>query len=418
MLYDNGPLLGLYADLRAGDRRRAVRRRRARHRRLDDARDARRPTARSTRASTPTARARKGSSTSGTRDEVRALLSPDDYAVAAPHYGLDGPPNFEGHAWNLRVSAPLADVAAELGIPLAGGRRPARGARRRRCSRRAHGACGPASTTRFSRRGMRSPSRASPARRARSTSRSGRISPLAAADALRRTAWRDGRLLATRKGERAHLNAYLDDHAFLLAALLELMQTRFRVDDYALGARARRRAAGRVRRHASTAASSSRATTTSGSSIGRSPATTTRRRRATASRRARSSRSAICARSRATSRRASARCGCSRRRSRARPPGFRRCWRREADASKPPTSVLLAGDRGDVRDVAAELLAHAAPGGARLQRRGRGACRPSSSRAPRRERGALAWLCVGTSCLPPIADFAGIERALEAARAD
>ena len=54
----------------------------------------------------------------------------------------------------------------------------------------------------------------------------------AAADALKRTAWRDGRLLATRRGERAQLNAYLDDHAFLLAALLELMQTRFRRADF------------------------------------------------------------------------------------------------------------------------------------------------------------------------------------------
>jgi uncharacterized protein YyaL (SSP411 family) len=54
-----------------------------------------------------------------------------------------------------------------------------------------------------------------------------------AADALRRTVWRDGRLLATRKGERAQLNAYLDDHAFLLAALLELLQARFRLEDYA-----------------------------------------------------------------------------------------------------------------------------------------------------------------------------------------
>jgi uncharacterized protein len=56
---------------------------------------------------------------------------------------------------------------------------------------------------------------------------------IAATDALRATAWRNGRLLATRKGERAHLNAYLDDHAFLLDALLELMQTRFRLEDFA-----------------------------------------------------------------------------------------------------------------------------------------------------------------------------------------
>jgi uncharacterized protein YyaL (SSP411 family) len=55
---------------------------------------------------------------------------------------------------------------------------------------------------------------------------------VAATDALRATAWRNGRLLATRKGERAHLNAYLDDHAFLLDTLLELMQTRFRRQDF------------------------------------------------------------------------------------------------------------------------------------------------------------------------------------------
>jgi uncharacterized protein YyaL (SSP411 family) len=43
--------------------------------------------------------------------------------------------------------------------------------------------------------------------------------------------WRDDRLLATYKDGRAHLNAYLDDHAFLLAALLELMQSAFRSQD-------------------------------------------------------------------------------------------------------------------------------------------------------------------------------------------
>jgi uncharacterized protein YyaL (SSP411 family) len=39
--------------------------------------------------------------------------------------------------------------------------------------------------------------------------------------------WRDGRLLATYKDGKAHLNAYLDDYAFLLAALLELLQAEF-----------------------------------------------------------------------------------------------------------------------------------------------------------------------------------------------
>jgi uncharacterized protein YyaL (SSP411 family) len=51
---------------------------------------------------------------------------------------------------------------------------------------------------------------------------------------VRTSAWRDGRLYATRRGERAELNAYLDDYAFLLMATLEVMQTRFRKQDFDL----------------------------------------------------------------------------------------------------------------------------------------------------------------------------------------
>jgi uncharacterized protein YyaL (SSP411 family) len=59
----------------------------------------------------------------------------------------------------------------------------------------------------------------------------------AALDFIRATLWRahDGparaRLLATCKDGHAHLNAYLDDYAFLLAALIELMQTDFHSRD-------------------------------------------------------------------------------------------------------------------------------------------------------------------------------------------
>ena len=45
-----------------------------------------------------------------------------------------------------------------------------------------------------------------------------------ALDFVRAALWREGRLLATHKDGRSHLNAYLDDHAFLLGAVLELMQ--------------------------------------------------------------------------------------------------------------------------------------------------------------------------------------------------
>ncbi len=52
-----------------------------------------------------------------------------------------------------------------------------------------------------------------------------------ALDFIRRALWRDGRLLATYNSGRAHLNAYLDDYAFLADAVLELQQARFRADE-------------------------------------------------------------------------------------------------------------------------------------------------------------------------------------------
>jgi uncharacterized protein YyaL (SSP411 family) len=57
-----------------------------------------------------------------------------------------------------------------------------------------------------------------------------------ALDFLRATLWRqdEGKLLATYKDGRAHLNAYLDDYAFLLDAALEMLQADFRVEDLAL----------------------------------------------------------------------------------------------------------------------------------------------------------------------------------------
>jgi hypothetical protein len=48
---------------------------------------------------------------------------------------------------------------------------------------------------------------------------------------IRTHLWRDGRLLATYKDGRAHLPAYLDDYVFLIDALLEFSQTRFRQSD-------------------------------------------------------------------------------------------------------------------------------------------------------------------------------------------
>ena len=48
--------------------------------------------------------------------EVRAaLLAPTSTRVFAPRYGLDRPPNFEGHAWHLVVAASLETIAGARG---------------------------------------------------------------------------------------------------------------------------------------------------------------------------------------------------------------------------------------------------------------------------------------------------------------
>ena len=54
---------------------------------------------------------------------------------------------------------------------------------------------------------------------------------LAALDFLRANAWRDGMLYAAWKAGEARFPAYLDDYAYLLDALLESLQSRFRAAD-------------------------------------------------------------------------------------------------------------------------------------------------------------------------------------------
>ena len=51
----------------------------------------------------------------GSATRSRSNSATDEFAAFAARYGLDAPPNFEGHSWHLHVARPLADVAARLG---------------------------------------------------------------------------------------------------------------------------------------------------------------------------------------------------------------------------------------------------------------------------------------------------------------
>jgi uncharacterized protein YyaL (SSP411 family) len=231
MLYDSGPLLGLYADLAraTGDRRFA-----------DVARGIVGWLVREMRAPDGAFYSSLDADSDGeegrfyvwTPDAARAAMRADEWVVAAPYFGLDGPPNFEGRAWHLRVSVPLADVADALGIELPDAATRLTGARAALFSareRRVRPGRDDKILTAWNALAIAGLARAG---RALDEPRWIELA-LAAADATKRTAWRDGRLLATRRGERTELNAYLDDHAFLLDALVELLQARFRPADYA-----------------------------------------------------------------------------------------------------------------------------------------------------------------------------------------
>jgi len=152
--------------------------------------------------------------------EARALLTAEEWAAVAPHYGLDGRPNFEGRHWHLHVAQPLRAGAEAL---LASARAKLFAAREPRV-RPGRDEKVLVSWNALAIRGMAHVGRVF-----------GRPQWIASArrslEFIRGRMWRGGRLLATYKDGRAHLNAYLDDYAYLIAALLELLQDEYRAED-------------------------------------------------------------------------------------------------------------------------------------------------------------------------------------------
>jgi uncharacterized protein YyaL (SSP411 family) len=225
MLYDNGPLLRLYADAwrASGD---ALFLRIAEETAAWVMREMQSPEGGYYASLDADSEHEEGKFYVWTPDKVSLCGTAEEYAVVAAHYGLDRPANFEGVHWHLRVARPLPEVAAALGKPQDECERLLASARARL----------------FAAREQRiRPGRdekvltAWNALMIEGMAHAGRLcgrddwlaSARRALDFIRATLWRDGRLLATYKDGRAHLNAYLDDHAFLLKAVLELLQAEF-----------------------------------------------------------------------------------------------------------------------------------------------------------------------------------------------
>ncbi len=158
-------------------------------------------------------------------NEVKELLSKDEYAVFAEIFGLNRQPNFEGH-YHLHVFEDLQDVADKHGL----------------AAIQANALLDSARKKLFDVREQRiRPGRDDKVLTAwnglmiKGMAQAARIlhepryldSALAATHFIQREMMKDGRLLASYKDGKARLNAYLDDYAFLLDALLELLQAKW-----------------------------------------------------------------------------------------------------------------------------------------------------------------------------------------------
>jgi uncharacterized protein YyaL (SSP411 family) len=229
MLYDNGQLLALYADasVATGDlmfRRIAIETAEWAIREMQS------PEGGYYSALDADSEGEEGKFYVWTPDEARALLTVDEYNLFAPVYGLDRPPNFENHAWNLHVFRAPQSVAEKLGLDASRAAALLASARSKLLAARA--------------------TRVRPGRddkvltswnglMIKGMARAGRLlgradfigSAERAFDFIRARMWKADHLLASYKDGRAHLNAYLDDYAFLLDAGLELLQARWRDGD-------------------------------------------------------------------------------------------------------------------------------------------------------------------------------------------
>jgi uncharacterized protein YyaL (SSP411 family) len=161
--------------------------------------------------------------------EVQAALKPAEWNLYAARFGLDGPPNFEGH-WHLTVRASRKVLAERFHVTADEVDAVLENARDALLAIRA---------TRV-RPGLDEKVLASwnalaisaLATAARHLDRSDyEQAATAALTYLRHLHWREGRLLATSAHGEARLAGYLDDYAFLLDAILELQSVRFQADE-------------------------------------------------------------------------------------------------------------------------------------------------------------------------------------------
>jgi len=160
-----------------------------------------------------------------TPDAVAALLPEHDYALFARRFGLDQEANFE-ECWHLTVRQSVKDIAVDTGTAVADVEAALAAGRSTLLAER---------TTRIAPQRDDKQLTAWNALAIRGLAIAGRalerddlVDAAAATLAfIKENLFVDGRLFANYKDGRARFPAYLDDHAFLVDAVLELLQARW-----------------------------------------------------------------------------------------------------------------------------------------------------------------------------------------------
>ena len=226
MLYDNGQLLTLYAEAWAASEHRPL----FRHvcERTADwlVREMQSPLGGYYASLDADSEGEEGRFYVWTAAEVAALLDPEEYRIFAPRFGLDRAANFEG-AWHLHVYKETPELEEATGLKAGEIRQLLMSARNKLLAereKRVRPGRDEKILTSWNAliiKGM--------ATAGRLMARSDWID--SAEHALRylmKRHWHDGRLLATSRDGTARLNAYLDDYAYLIDAILALLQARWR----------------------------------------------------------------------------------------------------------------------------------------------------------------------------------------------
>ncbi len=221
MLYDNGPLLALYAQMWLVSADEIFRR--VANETADWAiRDLRAPGGAFFSTLDADSDGEEGRFYVWKPEQAQGLLEAEEYAVLAASFGLDQPANFDGH-WHLRLMQSLEDSARAAGLNISAAQRLLDSARSKLlAAREARSWPGRdekilVSWNALTIRGL--------AIAARALHRDDLATAAAhALDFIRNELVVKDRLFAVYKDGCARLPAYLDDHAFLLDATLELLQ--------------------------------------------------------------------------------------------------------------------------------------------------------------------------------------------------